>query len=411
MFNRAESVTILGSTLIRERQRIDAGEAAWLLELAEFHQRGDWALDGCRDTKHWLRYFCGMSAPTAKEKLRVGLALQQHPSVYDAFAEGRVSYCQVRAITRYRGNDPDVMSALLTAAESGATVADLERLVRHDRLLHEQDHEPDGELAEWERVGLRARHQYDGLGTIELTMRPDDMARILAMVDAKLQHDFYDRKEGAVDSRESTGDPVTGEQVTWAERRLHALLDLLAAGVVKLGEEGDIDVEHATMNVMIDYDRLYRDANRGACETAQGIPLSNEAARRLACDAGYHRIITKGRSLILDVGAKTRMWNSAQRRAVRTKYGHQCGIPSCHTRITQIHHIVAVGAGGETNIIFAIPLCSWHHHLVHEGGWWITVDTITGIATLNSPDGRTIELPTYTYTLFTDTGDNGGLAS
>jgi len=403
------STTVLGRTLIDGRVRLDSGEAEWLLQLAEFHRNGDCAVDGCRDTKHWLRYFCRMSGPTAKEKLRVALTLQQQPDMYDALADGRVSYCQIRAISRYRGANIEVIAALLAAAEAGNSVADLERAVRYAHLLAEQDRDPDSEPADWEHLGLRVRSQYDGFDTIELTIRKDDTARILAIVDAKLDHDFHAPSERdshdtheVVDSRESTAPDPT----TMAERRLHALLDILEAGVAKLAESGDIDIIKATMNVLVDYDRLYRDAHHGACETDRGQPLTGDAARRLACNANYVRIITKGRSLTLDVGNATRQWNAAQRRAIRAKYAFQCSVPVCHNRILDIHHVYPVEHGGETNVAFGLPFCRCHHHLVHEGGWWVTLDPSTYLATLHSPDGHHITLPTHDPTLF-----EGGLAT
>jgi len=393
-----DSGTTLGNVLIDGRRQLDAGEAEWLLRLAEFHRNGDWVIDGARDTRHWMRFFLRMSGPTAKEKLRVALALQQQPRYAQALAEGRVSFCQIRAITRYRGGDPDVEAALLQAAELGNTVADLERAVRYAAQLSEQDRDPDG-LADWERVGLRVRTQYDGLETIEITVPPDMSGRLLAMLDARLDHLFFNRP---VDSHESTGT----EPVTLAERRLHALFDILDAGVVKLDERGEIDLERAVLNVMVDYDRLFRDANHGASETSGGVPLTGSALHELMCNAGYQRIIVKGKSIILDMGRKTREWTPQQRRAIRARFGHRCAIPACHNHITHIHHTHPWGQGGETNLDAGIPLCGFHHRLVHTRGWWITMHIEDGYALLHAPDGRTFSAPTHTYNHF-----EGGLAT
>ena len=35
----------------------------------------------------------------------------------------------------------------------------------------------------------------------------------------------------------------------------------------------------------------------------------------------------------------------------------------------EIHHILPWELGGPTDLHNLIPLCSRHHHLVHDGGW------------------------------------------
>ena len=42
--------------------------------------------------------------------------------------------------------------------------------------------------------------------------------------------------------------------------------------------------------------------------------------------------------------------------------------------------------GGRTNLAELAPLCEPHHHLVHEGGWTLTL-TPDRIATWTRPDG------------------------
>ena len=69
--------------------------------------------------------------------------------------------------------------------------------------------------------------------------------------------------------------------------------------------------------------------------------------------------------------------------------------PSCGRRITELHHIVKWGWGGETNLDVGVPLCLGHHHLVHEGGWSIRYDATTGTTTLRGPDGQRIESPCH----------------
>jgi hypothetical protein len=125
-----------------------------------------------------------------------------------------------------------------------------------------------------------------------------------------------------------------------------------------------------------------------------GIPLSGDAARRLACDAGLVRIVTRGASEMLDVGRKTRNWTTPQRRAIRYRFGGCCAFPACGRRITQIHHCDPWKPGGLTNLDCGVPVCRYHDRLVHEGNWTVEYDPIMRAAVFTSPTERQVITPT-----------------
>ena len=131
----------------------------------------------------------------------------------------------------------------------------------------------------------------------------------------------------------------------------------------------------------------------GSGELGNGRPLAGDAARRLACNAGYTRIIVRGTSEVLDVGRKTRHWNRAQRRAIRYRHRNRCAFPGCDNRILQIHHCDPWGDGGHTDLDVGVPLCWAHHHLVHDDGWTVTYDPHERRATFTSRTGRVVHAP------------------
>jgi hypothetical protein len=51
-----------------------------------------------------------------------------------------------------------------------------------------------------------------------------------------------------------------------------------------------------------------------------------------------------------------------------------------------IHHIRWYRNGGHTDIDDLLPVCSKHHHLVHEGGWHLALDPRRNL-TITFPDG------------------------
>ena len=54
----------------------------------------------------------------------------------------------------------------------------------------------------------------------------------------------------------------------------------------------------------------------------------------------------------------------------------------------QFHHIIPWEQGGPTDLDNLIPLCSKHHHLVHEGMWSIHLTPERAIV-WTQPDGQT----------------------
>ena len=73
------------------------------------------------------------------------------------------------------------------------------------------------------------------------------------------------------------------------------------------------------------------------------------------------------------------------------RHGYRCCAQGCRRRITQIHHLHWWEDGGVTSIDNGVPLCSYHHHLVHEGGWTISYNPYTGITRLEGPQGQVLE--------------------
>ena len=67
-----------------------------------------------------------------------------------------------------------------------------------------------------------------------------------------------------------------------------------------------------------------------------------------------------------------------------------CGFPGCTVAVEwcEIHHVEPWESGGPTDLANLLPLClaEGHHHLVHEGGWSLTIDA-DRVVTVKRPDG------------------------
>jgi Domain of unknown function (DUF222)/HNH endonuclease len=100
-----------------------------------------------------------------------------------------------------------------------------------------------------------------------------------------------------------------------------------------------------------------------------GTQLSAETFRRVSCDGGLVPVIDSGTDNVLDVGRQTRAIPTAIRRALWVR-DHGCRFPGCaNQRFVHGHHIRHWAHGGETALENLTLVCTFHHRLLHEGGF------------------------------------------
>ncbi len=124
---RNKPLELLEREITELASHIHAATCRWLGLVAEFDRREGWAGWGYRSCAHWVSWRCSIAPGAAREHVRVARRLESLPLVRAAFAEGRLSYSKVRALTRVEdvtGEDELVMLA------EHASAAQLERLLR-----------------------------------------------------------------------------------------------------------------------------------------------------------------------------------------------------------------------------------------------------------------------------------------
>ena len=142
--------------------------------------------------------------------------------------------------------------------------------------------------------------------------------------------------------------------------------------------------------VLIDLDTLRTGLHdHGIAETADGNPLPADTIRRMCCDADIIPAVLDAHGATIDVGRQRRVATRHQRRALRAMHT-TCAHPDCTVRFDncQIHHVVPWEHGGPSDLANLLPLCTTHHHHVHEGGWSLTLNPDRTIE-LRRPDGTT----------------------
>lgn len=167
-------------------------------------------------------------------------------------------------------------------------------------------------------------------------------------------------------------------------RRALALVALLDRDVVDVDSSAG---SRTDVVVHVDLETLVNGLREGSTHrTVFGADLPVSTIRRLACDAEIIPVVLNGDGVPLDVGRAKRLATSGQRRALEAAH-HSCAMPECTVAFhhCQIHHIEYWESGGPTDFGNMVPLCSRHHHDVHEGGWRIFLEPSTRVLTARPP--------------------------
>jgi hypothetical protein len=324
---------------------------------------------GFGSTADWLAFECKMHPRTARDHVRVARRLRQWGNVADAFGEGRLSYCQVRALTRAPEAE-DEASLLRVALISSAR--EIENHVRQLRSAASGDLD----IAERGRAKRFVRTIWAQDGSLKFFGRiPAEVgAAVLEAIETK-----------AAQIHGEDGDPCRPDGWTRAPigvRRADALAELVTGGGVETTVVLHADLEALACAAKGDQPRA-----GDILHLRDGPAIPSETARRLCCDS---KITVHG----LNRGRSTRTITDAQCRALEARDGRKCAFPGCErTHGLEGHHLIPWAKGGQSNLDELILLCPYHHHTCHEGGFTIWRHK-NGTITVKDPKGRPLyEIP------------------
>ncbi len=373
-----ESTEELGQEIASLSAHLDAATHRLLECIRRFDEACGWHEQGAISCAHWLTWRVGWDPATAREKVRVARALGKLPMIDEALRSGRLSYAKVRALTRVATleNEPKLLELALFA-----TGAQLERLCRGYRAVNEGERAPAPE----ER-SVRLRQLPGGMVKLELVLEPDEADLILRAVDrAREVHAEQATPADSTlpappDHQPAEGGGVSAE-TCWPSRADGAvtIAESFLAGHPVTGNGG----ERFQVMVHVDQEVLGPDGAWTAT-LEDGSRVSAETLRRVACDCGLVAVGHDGEAL--KIGRRARSIPPAIRRALMLR-DRGCAFPGCtYTRFLHAHHVEHWLHGGKTSLDNLVMLCTFHHHLVHEGGWTTTVDA-DGACVFHSPLG------------------------
>ncbi len=314
------------------------------------------------------------AAKDAEQAAQRGKVCDLLPEVHDALADGTVSAGHADALARVvndldeRGcSDLKQLESTLVESAKSSSVEAFDREVRKlGQILSRDDGMRRHEHLRRQRCVRRWVDRVSGLCHTDLVLDPlTDAAVANALVAATSAE------------QANSADDRTLDQV-----KADALVGLITGA--RGAGRGVPEV-----SVLIDLDTLQHGLHdRSVCETSTGEDIPVESIRRLCCAADIIPVVLDGDGVTLDVGRAKRVATRDQRRALRAMY-RTCAHPSCTVGFDDcdIHHIAPWQHGGQTDLANLLPLCSRHHHLVHEGGWTLTLRADRRIE-LRRPDGN-----------------------
>ena len=348
--------------------------AVHLALVREVDGRGLAVAQGASSTVVWLRERMRMSAGAARRLVELAAAVDAGPAVVrEGLAAGVLSLEQAQVVTR---------AVAVLPAEVGPAVVDKAAAA----LV--------GYAGEYEPVALRRLGERI-LQVVAPEVAEQVEAAALGRAERRADRDRFltlsDGGDGAVRLSGRLGAeaaavvraaleplcrPLPGDTRTPAQRRADALTDIcrLALATAELPDQGG---EPPQVVVTVDYDLLARQLGPGLLDT--GETLSPEAVRRLACDARVLPAVLDGAGQPLDLGRQRRLVTGALRRALVLRDGG-CAFPGCDrpARWCQGHHVRSWVDGGPTCLSNVVLICTFHHRLLHHGGWSVHI----------APDGR-----------------------
>lgn len=361
------------------RDRLDAKISA---AVAEFDTGELWNLDGSASMAAWLRIHGGRTQREATRMSVTARKLRSLPGVRASWEAGALSGGHVDAIVGIVTN-----RTLELFAENEATVLEaivglgVEQAVTYlrDWQAHaeawldslEDDPEPDPEP----KRQLYLSPTLDGRGRLDADLDPETLA--LMRTALRLAMAPYTAGDDAITPAEARADALNA-----------ILRHFLDHQQTKTGGR-----HRPHLNVIVTLADLL---NGGPGRTLEGMVLDPATIKRLACDAGIHRIVTDGKSSILDYGRTTRTIPPAVYTSLVVRdWG--CRFPGCDRPAdwTEAHHIVPWEHGGPTCLSNLVLLCSRHHHRIHLKGWHLKL-LPSGTVEVTLPDGtvRSSDPPT-----------------
>jgi hypothetical protein len=312
-----------------------------------------------------LRQNTGIARATARVRAHVARQLAALPAAGDAWSQGRIGFDHARVLadhadSPHRDNLLDQQDEIVGWAVALPADAFRDRMADWARDL---DETRDAGLSPVERQRrrrrvIRSRTKHGLRRTVVELDEESDAVFYGAVRDAAAERQRADRKAKLPLDRQRPFRQILADAAVEVARRSRG------ADVITKHRARPVILALTEMSVLWDQLKV-----RGWCQLDDGTRLTANQIRRLACEADIIPMVLNDHGVPLDVGRTVRLATHKQRLALRALHP-TCAAEGCDVEFDwcEIHHLRPWEQGGPTNLDNLAPLCSYHHHWVHECG-------------------------------------------
>ena len=354
----------LEAQLVTWAGRVNAGQARLLALIGEINVRSAWSGDGWLSCTHWLTVKLGMGQATAYEHVRVAHALRELTLIADEMAAGRLSWTQVRAITRVSTVDTQQTWIDVARHASGAQLAKLARATERARA------NSDGCKP---KPRLTQGYDEDGMMLITLRVPVETGTVVMTGIKAALEDLVREANDSPAGEPEaSTPDPNLADA---------------AVAMAKSYLAGRIATAKARDRIAL---RVFLDPLSGWARTVDGELLPPQVTERITKEQPAVPVPSKP----LNLGRLHREATAHQRAVLEALDGARCAFPGCDRRKNlHAHHVIWFRNGGRTDLNNLVLLCSRHHTLTHEGVYLLKLLPDRALRVYSPKTGKLIGQP------------------
>lgn len=334
-------------------ERRDAIDLEISRRLARFDADRGCLDEGCPDTVSWLKTRCRRSTGAAVEAVTVARRLPELPKVQEALESGQIGF-QHAAVIAESAEKLGSASLLNHQEELVGRAEDVDPARFRQEVKKVElkvDSERMAKEAEWAYRSryLRLRTWRDGRVKLDGLLDAEGGAFVRTALDAAL---------GPRSKDESRSDD---------QRRADAFVDV-ARRALDGRSFGETGRQRPHVNVTVELETLARLRDQPGSIAHAG-PALYDAIERHLCDAALcFTVLHQGEVML--AGREHRTFSGPLRRALSLRKRH-CEFPGCDrpAEWCEGHHLVPWILGGRTLPGEGCLLCTFHHRLVHEGGW------------------------------------------
>ena len=309
-----------------------------------------WRSEGARNMAQFLSAQAHISNWKARRMIEAAYALESLPLTAAALESGGLSLDKVVELARFV--TPADESRWVSWARRVSTGGVRDRADSEIKRARDEAEVPEATCS------LEYWRESDYV-FIQARLPSDDGERVIGAID-KLAKELPAHPDDAARAEMFGGD----EPPSIDQRRADALVALVTSSGAAASDT--TLVVHASIGALTE--------NLGSATIAGRPTVHPETARRLCCDSKIRTVLDDG-SRTVGIGGTSRVMPAWLRAEVLERDGHRCGFSGCEiTDHLHMHHVVHWIRGGLTELDNLITLCTFHHKLIHEFRWSVTLD-------------------------------------